>query len=50
MLALEARDAAGQMSDPEAKLIMLSIAQIYEHLAARAQEAEAKKKDPEIGE
>ena len=45
LLAAEARDAADQMTDPEAKLVLLSIAQIYEHLALRADERKAEK-DP----
>ena len=43
VLAAEAREIADQMTDPEAKLIMLSIAQVYEHLALRADERRAKK-------
>jgi hypothetical protein len=42
-LAAEAREIAHQMTEPEARLIMLSIAQSYEHLARRAEEREAKK-------
>ena len=33
LLAADAREAADQSTDPEAKLIILSIAQAYEHLA-----------------
>ena len=36
-LAEEARSAADQMTDPEAKVILLTIAQGYEHLAQRAE-------------
>jgi hypothetical protein len=43
VLAAEAREIADQMTDPEAKLIMLSIAQGYEHLAQRALERSTKK-------
>ena len=43
-LAAEARVAAGEMSDPEAKRTLLNIAEGYEHLARRA---EARKKDQE---
>jgi hypothetical protein len=43
VLVAEAREIADQMTDPEAKLIMLSIAQVYEHLALRADERRAKK-------
>ena len=43
VLASEVRDIADQMTDPEAKLVMLSIAQVYEHLALRADERRAKK-------
>lgn len=48
-LALEAREVADQMTDPEAKLIMLSIAQVYERLAVR-DEALKTKKDTDIDE
>ena len=36
-LAEEARTAADQMTDREAKVILLTIAQRYEHLAQRAE-------------
>jgi hypothetical protein len=42
-LAADAREAAVQSTDPEAKLIILSIAQAYEHLARRAKERKPKK-------
>jgi hypothetical protein len=45
VLAAEARETADQMTDPEAKLVLLSIAQVYQHLAQRADERHAKK-DP----
>jgi hypothetical protein len=47
VLAAEAREVADEMTDPEAKLVMLSIAQVYEALAERAREREPKK-DPRI--
>ena len=43
LLAADAREAADQSTDPEAKLIILSIAQAYEHLARRAKERKPKK-------
>ena len=43
LLAADAREAADQLTDPEAKLIILSIAQAYEHLARRAKERKPKK-------
>jgi hypothetical protein len=43
-LAADAREAAHQSTDPEAKLVILSIAQAYEHLARRAEEGKAEKK------
>jgi hypothetical protein len=43
-LAAEARAAADQMTDPESKRALLSIAEGYERLARRA---EARKKDQE---
>lgn len=49
VLALEAREVADEMTDPEGKLVLLSIAQVYEHLALRAEERRAKK-DPDIKE
>jgi hypothetical protein len=42
-LAADAGEAAYQSTDPEAKLIILSIAQSYEHLARRAQERKREK-------
>jgi hypothetical protein len=45
-LAAEAREVADEMTDPEAKLVMLSIAQVYEALAERAREREPKKDPP----
>ena len=45
-LAAEAREVADGMTDPEAKLVMLSIAQVYETLAKRARERELKKDPP----
>jgi hypothetical protein len=44
-LAAEARDAAHQMTDPEAKLIMLGIAQVYEQVALRAEQRPREKQD-----
>jgi hypothetical protein len=41
-LAADAREAADQMTDPEAKLLLLSIAQAYERLGQRAEERKAK--------
>jgi len=43
VLAEEARTVADQMSDPEAKVILLTISQGYEHLAQRAEARKAKK-------
>ena len=43
-LAAEARAAADEMTDPEAKRTLLNIAEGYERLALRA---EARKKDQE---
>lgn len=37
VLAAEARVAAGEMTDPQARLILLTIARSYERLAERAQ-------------
>jgi len=48
-LALEARNVAAQMTDLEAKLVMLSIARIYERLTVLAQ-AREQKKDIDISE
>jgi len=48
-LAAEARETADQMTDPEAKLILLSIAQIYQHLALRVEER-TPKRDPDTKE
>jgi hypothetical protein len=48
-LALEARNLAAHMTDLEAKLVMLSIARIYERLAVLAQ-AREQKKDTDISE
>jgi hypothetical protein len=42
-LALEARITSDQMTDPEARLLILSIAQAYERLARRAEAQEGKK-------
>ena len=42
-LALEARTTAEQITDPEARVLILSIAQAYERLARRAEEREDKK-------
>jgi hypothetical protein len=42
-LAADAREAAHQSTDPEAKVIILAIAQAYERLAQRAEERKAKK-------
>jgi hypothetical protein len=42
-LAAEARDVADELTDPEAKLVMLSIAQVYESLAERARQREIEK-------
>jgi hypothetical protein len=41
--AADARAAADELTDPEAKLLLLTIAQTYEHLARRAEERAAKK-------
>jgi hypothetical protein len=46
-LADEARTAAVPMTDPEAKVILLTISQGYEHLAQRA-EARKARKDKDI--
>jgi hypothetical protein len=46
-LAEEARTVADQMTDREAKVILLTIAQGYEHLAQRA-EARKAQKDKDI--
>ena len=48
-LAGEARDVADEMTDPEAKLVILSIAQVYEALAERARQREMEK-EPDIKE
>jgi hypothetical protein len=37
-LAADPHEAADQMTDPEAKLLLLSIAQAYESLAQRAED------------
>ena len=42
-LAADARDAADELTDPEAKVLLLSIAQAYERLARRAEERKPKK-------
>jgi hypothetical protein len=42
-LAADARDAADELTDPEAKVLLLSIAQAYERLAQRAEERKPKK-------
>jgi hypothetical protein len=42
-LAEEARAAADQMTDPEARVILLTIAQGYERLAQRAEARKAQK-------
>lgn len=41
-LAADAHEAADQMTDPEARLLLLSIAQAYERLAQRAEERSTK--------
>lgn len=43
-LAVEARDVAEQMTDPEAKRVMLFIAEAYERIAARAEARNNQKK------
>jgi hypothetical protein len=43
VLAEEALTAADQMTDPEAKVILLTIAQGYERLAQRAEARKAQK-------
>jgi len=42
-LAADARDAAGELTDPQAKVLLLTIAQAYERLARRAEERKPKK-------
>jgi hypothetical protein len=44
VLAEEARTAADQMTDPEARVILLTIAQGYEHLAQRAEARQSAKR------
>jgi hypothetical protein len=48
-LADEARSIAGQMTDPQAKLILLTIARGYERLAERAV-ARSARRDPQADE
>ena len=48
-LAGEAREIAHELSDPEAKLVLLSIAQVYEHMHKRANDRK-EKKDSDIKE
>jgi hypothetical protein len=45
-LAADARAAAREFADPEAKVLLLRIAQAYEHLAHRTEERQAKR-DPD---
>ena len=48
-LAAEALEAAGEMTDPEARAVMLDIVSRYERLAQYA-EARASRKDPDKSE
>ena len=41
---MEAREVADEMTDPEAKLVMLGIAQLYETLAEASPQARAEER------